>query len=69
MQDDDYLKRLSSFEQAGAAMRPIAEMLYTYFSALTDCGFTRSEALQLVQTLQSHVWQLSLNIKTKEDEE
>lgn len=69
MNNDDYLRRLSAFEQAGAGMKPIAEMLFTYFSALVECGFHRDEALRLSMNLQDKIWEISLNTGRKPEEE
>jgi len=70
MNSDDYLRRMSAFEQAAAGMKPIAEMLYTYFSALVGCGFNRDEALKLCTNLQDKIWEISLNFgKTQEEDD
>lgn len=58
---NDYLKKLSAFEQAAAEIRPIANVLATYFTALTENGFNRVEALNLVGMLQSKIFDAAFN--------
>jgi len=69
MNNDDYLRRISAFEQASAGMKPIAEMLFTYFSNLVLCGFHRNEALQLCTNLQDKIWEIALNSNKKPEED
>ena len=69
MNNEDYIRRLLSFEQAAAGMRPIASMLFGYFNALVESGFNRNEALQLTINLQDKIWDISLNTPPKNDEE
>lgn len=69
MKDNDYLKNMAAFEQAAAGMRPVANMLYGYFTALTENGFSRNEALQLAKSLQEKVWEISLQTGRQADEE
>lgn len=69
MNNNDYLKNLAKCEQAAAEMRPIAAMLSTYFNSLTECGFSRSESLQLVIALQGKVFETALNLKMPNDDE
>lgn len=64
----DYFKKLSAFEQAAAEIRPIANVLATYFTALIESGFTRTEALELVNMLQSKIFDAAFdNFKPKDD--
>ena len=58
---NDYLKKLAAFEQAAAELRPIAGVLSSYFNALVESGFARSEALNLTSALQSKIFDAGLN--------
>ena len=69
MKNNDYLKNIAALEQAAAEMRPVAGMLATYFNALLESGFARSEALVLVNNLQSKVFAAALNINPSADED
>lgn len=60
-EQNDYFKKISAFEQAAAEIRPIANVLATYFAALTDNGFNRTEALNLVSMLQAKIFEAAFN--------
>ena len=67
--DKDYLKAISSFEQAGAHLGNFASLLFTYHKSLCDAGFQRDEALQLVKQLQTILFHQAFNSATKNQDE
>jgi hypothetical protein len=69
--EDEYLKKLASIEQAATNMRPVASVITTYFHALVDNGLTRPEALQLVKDYQLLLIQMGarLNEDQRKDAE
>jgi hypothetical protein len=69
--EDEYLKKLASMEQAATNMRPVASVITTYFHALVDNGLTRPEALQLVKDYQLFIIQMGARLNEgnrKEDD-
>jgi hypothetical protein len=50
MLENEHLKAISAFEQAGANLTPFASMLATYHTSLCQAGFQRQEALELVKS-------------------
>lgn len=60
--DKDYMRSVSDLDQAGAHLSQFATMLFTYHHALTESGFQRSEALELVRELQNVLFAQAFNL-------
>jgi len=69
MEENEYLKALSAFEQAGAHLTPFASMLATYHASLCQAGFQRPEALELVKSMQQILFTKAFNLVPPTDEE
>lgn len=52
MDDDDFFKRISDFEQAAANFGQLATFIGAYHRNLCESGFNRDESLELVKNLQ-----------------
>jgi len=52
MNDDDFLKRISDFDQAAANFGQLATFIGSYHRNLCESGFTREESLELVKNMQ-----------------
>lgn len=52
MDDKNYFKLVQGFEQASAMMSPVANFIGVYFKNLVENGFSREEALHLVESFQ-----------------
>lgn len=55
------MRSVSDLDQAGAHLSQFASMLYTYHHALTESGFQRTEALELVRELQNLLFAQAFN--------
>lgn len=69
--DKEYMRSVSDLDQAGAHLGQFATMLYTYHHSLTESGFQRTEALELVRELQTLLFQQAFNFgpNSKSDED
>lgn len=70
--DKDYIRSVSDLDQAAAHLSQFASMLYTYHHALTESGFQRTEALELVRELQNLLFAQAFNLgpeRRESDEE
>jgi hypothetical protein len=59
--NNDHLKTIAMFEQAGAFLNVFATFLYSYHNSLCEAGFQRSEALVLVKKLQTTMFTEAFN--------
>jgi len=50
--DKNYIKLIQEFEQASSMMKPFANFIGSYFKNLIENGFSRQEALSLVESYQ-----------------
>ena len=64
--DKNYIKIIQGFEQAGAMMGPFANFIAIYFKNLVENGFTRQEALTLVENYQIMVFNKAFDITEEE---
>lgn len=55
------MRSVSDLDQAGAHLSQFAGMLFTYHHALTESGFQRTEALELVRELQNLLFTQAFN--------
>lgn len=69
MKNNDYIKSISAFEQAGANLANFAAMLSVYNKNLIEAGFQRDESIILVKELQTIIFSQSFNLGTKPEEE
>lgn len=69
MEENEYLKAISAFEQAGAHLTPFASMLAAYHSSLCQSGFERREALELVKGMQAIIFTKAFNLVSPTDED
>jgi hypothetical protein len=67
--DKDYIKAISSFEQASAHLSQFAGMLSSYHKSLCSSGFQRDEALELVRELQTILFNQAFNFGSNIEED
>ena len=60
--DKNHIRMIQGFEQAGAMMKPFANLIGVYFKDLVESGFTRQEALALVENYQAMIFNKAFEI-------
>lgn len=67
MDDPDFFKRISDFEQAAANFSQFAVFLGAYHKSLCESGFTREESVDLVKQLQTILFKKCFDINYPDD--
>lgn len=65
--DKNYIKMIQGFEQASAMMKPFANFIGVYFKNLIENGFTRQEALALVENYQIMIFNRAFEMNDNQD--
>jgi len=65
--DKNYIKMIQGFEQASAMMKPFANFIGVYFKNLIENGFTRQEALSLVENYQIMIFNRAFEMNDNQD--
>lgn len=58
---------IQGFEQASAMMKPFANFIGVYFKNLIENGFTRQEALALVENYQIMIFNRAFEMNDNQD--
>lgn len=66
--DKNYIKLIQGFEQASAMMKPFANFIGIYFKNLLENGFTRQEALSLVESYQIMLFNKAYDLNEMDDQ-
>ncbi len=67
MDNSDFFKRISDFEQAAANIGQLANFLGSYHKSLCESGFNREESIQLVKQFQTTLFKKCFDIKPPEE--
>jgi len=65
--DKNYIKMIQGFEQASAMMKPFANFIGVYFKNLIENGFTRQEALALVENYQIMIFNRAFEMNNNQN--
>ena len=65
--DKNYIRMIQGFEQASAMLKRFANLIGVYFKNLVESGFTRQEALVLVESYQAMIFNKSFEINDVEN--
>lgn len=65
--DKNHIRIIQGFEQASAMLHPFANFIGVYFKNLLENGFTRQEALTLVESYQIMLFNKAYELTEMED--